>query len=658
MAHRAIAQRLTGLQQILRRHAWGVGTTGFFLLLKASGATHPLALNQLDWMLRLRPSEPVDPNIVIVKIDQPYREWLRQNHGDRPNFEYQDLAELTQTIWEQEPAVVALDVASTNLSGQGREELLAQFRLHGKAMVATEKALRPVVPPIEGLPQRQLAFSDFIVDPDGKVRRVFLGTYGEEGDTFKQSLSFRMAELYLDIRHNIQSGNGLKDKDTVRFAQVEIPRLQPQQEPYSNNPNAIEGIQTLLNFRQQPEPFSYVSAQSLMQGHMDSSRLRDKIVLVGITAPVLANYLNTSVPRQKLIANSAFQNEISGIEFQAHAISQIVSAVMDEERVLVRGTHWAYSYVLILAAGVLGCLSGRASNNSVAGLLILLGMMAGSCFGLLLLLFSFGLYVSAVSALLTFAITGFGSAIALQQDIARQESEKRKNMEIQAAQQTLQSQEALLAERLKTLEDTFAELHNGPLQLLALLLRKIKDQPISMAAIEAHLQQLNQQIREVGEHLKQEAKIGKRQVLRHGNQAFDLSQPLRELFYDVYYQSLQADWPNLNNLKVRSRSFDPVPEEQLTTADKQALCQFLGEAICNVGKHAEGATRLSVSGRLTKDGYVLSIEDNGRGKLNKREGEGTRQAQKLATRLHGNFSRISLVPQGVRCIFMWPVRHL
>ncbi len=648
-SHAEISRFSGRLRHFLTHHAWGIGAIAFFLILKASGVLQTLELNQLDFLLGLLPEEPLDSKILIVEIDDRYLETLREKHGGLSYFEYQDLAELTQKIWEQQPSVVALDVVSTSLSGQGREALVSLFSQHS-TMLATEKAFRPVLPPISGIPEEQLAFNDFPRDVDGKIRRTFLGSYNLDEDNFKKSLSFRLAEVYLLKEHGINSVNGIKDPESARFDKTEIPRIKPNQEPYVGKRNKVNGVQTLLHFRRQSQPFESISAQAILDGSADFRQIKDKIVLVGITAPAIAPYLNTSVPRNKLNQTPTFQSETLGVELQAHATSQIVNGVLEDRR-LLRGLHQAYTYGLIIIFGLLGCLFGRSSENLAFGLFSLL---LGIVFFLIVLYFLFleyGLYIFARFSIASLIVTGVGHMIITQREIVAQETAVRK-----AAEEEAKAKEVQLTARLRAIEDTFGEIHNGPLQILSIILRQIQDGETSIPRIETQLKDLNQRIRLVGEHLKQEAKTGGRQVLLRPNQTIDLAQPLHELFYDIYYQSLQADWANLKHLKIKSRAFDPIPDIELSKEDKGDLCLFLEEAITNVGKHADGATKLSITGKKSEKYYTLSIRDNGCGLKNVRQGSGSKIAHELERRLAGQFFRTPLKPKGIDCRFIWPLQ--
>lgn len=648
--------RWNQLKQMLIQQSLGIGAIAFLLSLKATGVLQTIELNQLDHFLKLRPEETVDNRILLVKIDQLYLDRMQHKYPDRAGLEYQALADLTQLILDNQPATVALDIPVVRLSGDGQDNLLRLFEQYPE-LITVEKAFRPRIPPISGIPAQQLAFNDFPIDIDGNVRRTFLVSYTAEQEEIKSSLSFRLAELYLDKMHGIRVSNGQRDPDAPQFSEVEIPRLKLNREPYLGD-RKINGIQTIISFRQQNEAFEAIAASSIVENSDQNERIQNKIVIVGITAPNLTTSLNTTVPRVRLGEEEMFDNGMLGIELQAHATSQILSSVLDN-RALIRGISQTYSYGLLLMFGIAGCALGRSSKNVFVSLLGLLVAAFGLWMGCYMIFLTSGLYLPPVVNLLTLTVTGLSYIFLFQREIADQEilEARLENAE--------QAREDLWQERRRAIEDVFGEIHNGPLQMLSITLRQIQDGDSSIAKIETQLQALNQQIRLVGEHLKRESQVEARQSLLWGNQKIDLNQPLHELLYEVYTVSLQADWPNFRNLKVKSRSFEPLGQAQLSNEEKDWLGHFLAEAICNVGKHAHGATRLVVRGQRCSERYTLSVEDNGYSDYNghngdivlgDRAGGGTKMARELEDRMNGTFSREWLSPQGFRCVLSWSLQ--
>jgi two-component sensor histidine kinase len=68
------------------------------------------------------------------------------------------------------------------------------------------------------------------------------------------------------------------------------------------------------------------------------------------------------------------------------------------------------------------------------------------------------------------------------------------------------------------------------------------------------------------------------------------------LLYEVYAFTLKRNLPYFKTIQVKVRNFAPLEQPTLTLEMKQDLCLWLEKALCNVGKHAQGTTRIVVLG--------------------------------------------------------------
>lgn len=210
--------------------------------------------------------------------------------------------------------------------------------------------------------------------------------------------------------------------------------------------------------------------------------------------------------------------------------------------------------------------------------------------------------------------------------------------------------------RQEAMEQAFTAIHNGPLQTLALLLREIKEKEANNAFLWTKIKSLDTEIREVGHNLTQESLVNTldKATMRLGDGTIlDLSRPLHELLYEIYTLTLQRDFPNFAQVKVKVRNFEPVDTPKLNLEDKREICRWLEEMLCNIGKHATGTTRVTATGKIVEKRYILEVKDNGPGITDVQENRGTKQAKKLASRLGGDFYRSSLPRGGTICQFSW-----
>jgi signal transduction histidine kinase len=221
--------------------------------------------------------------------------------------------------------------------------------------------------------------------------------------------------------------------------------------------------------------------------------------------------------------------------------------------------------------------------------------------------------------------------------------------------QTLRSR---LEERQRVIEQTYNAIHNGPLQTLALLLRD-SGETLGWAEALPKLSQMDQDLRNIYESLLQSAQSPGGQSLPLAEEMADADYLLYEKLYEVYTETLQRDFPGFRTLGPHIVNFEPLKADSLSPDEHQALCWFLEEALCNVGKHAVHATRLTVTCMATENENLIQVKDNGQGVANGvprsgSGGRGTRQAEQIAQRLGGSFQRISTA-SGTCCELRWPI---
>lgn len=609
---------------------WSIATLpGIFVLaliifFRLNGSLQFIEWVTLDSFLRLRPWEPIDERVVIVGINEEDIQGIR-------NYPIPDreIAKLLLTLQKYKPRVIGLDIVRDIPVEPGHAELVAAFK-DIKNLIAVEKVLPTVIKPPPNLPLKQIGFVDVLSDDDGKVRRAILGTYRPEDDKkYAFSLPLRLAETYL-LGEGIKLSSGIRGM--MRFGSTELPRFFANSGGYVRTDDF--GVQLLLNYRNGRERFRALSLKDINDietGRGNPNLLRDafggRIVLIGITTPSIKDFINTSA-----IANLQPPGKIYGVEFHAHVVSQIVSAVLDGKPILKTWLQ-GWEYLWIVSWGVLAIYLGRLTQSPLKNLVY----VAVASLGLVGIGYIFivnGWWIPVAPALLVLVINGAILSTFYQYD------------------RFLKSQIEI---RQHTIERTFVVIHNGPLQTLAKILRHVQDQDLKQDQLLLDLKNLNSEIREVGEYLKLEA-LNRKESLRLGSGLIlDLKLPIRSLFYEVYSHTLQRNFPCFKTLKVKAYSFAPIEEQYLSIEQKRELCQFLEEALCNVGKHAKGVTRLCATGKQNKGWYTLSIKDNGAGIDSCYEGQGTKQCLNITRKLRGKFQRKSFEEKGTLCELTWPI---
>lgn len=593
----------------------GLVVVAIVCLARLTGTLQFWEWGAFDYLLRLRPDEGIDERVTIVGIDEADIQHIKAYPiPDR------EIATLIQKLQSYRPKVIGLDIIRSLPVEPGHHELLEVFN-QTKNLIAIAKVLPEKIPP-PPLSSQQVGFSDAIADADGYLRRGLLGTPTNEG--YKFSFALQLAKYYLATQ-NISLENGLHDRQAMRFGNAELPRFTPNFGGYVGTDAG--GVQVLVNYRSGRERFRKLSLQQIKAGKFNPSWIRDRIILIGVTSPGV-DLINSAVA-----ANSnPGAGKVYGVEFQAHAVSQIISAVRDR-RPLLNAWSEGWEYLWILAWGFLGMTLSRLRQSPIENALTV-SLSIITLLGISYILLILGWWIPLVPAVLVLGLNGIGLAAFYQYDRALK---------------------TRIAERQLIIDSMFDTIHNGPLQTLARILRRVRDEDLPPSQLIAELEGLNRELRAVYESASKEAVAEAESLYLADGQEINLQAPLHEILYTVYRQTLERDFPHFKTLKVKIRTFEPIDEQNLSAEQKRSICRFLEEALCNVGKHAVEVTRLSAT-CTQKDGWcTICVTDNGVGIATPTEGRGTQQSKNLAQQLHGKFERSPLSPRGTRCELTWRV---
>jgi CHASE2 domain-containing sensor protein/two-component sensor histidine kinase len=606
----------------------GLLVIGLVVVLRLTGSLQQLEWWSLDHLLRSRPDEPTDARILIVGIDEADISEV----GTYP-IPDQQLAALLKKLQTYQPAAIGIDLVRDLPIKPGEAELEQVFQSHSN-IVGIEKSLpddigKTIAPP-RGLSPQQVGFADVVLDDDSSMRRSLLGTLTETGD-YKFSLALRLAWLYLD-QQGCQLANGVQDAEAFQFCSVELTRFQPNDGGYVNAD--ARGNQILINYRTGEQPFRRVSMMQVLNGAVPEDWIRDRIILIGITATS-----GRDMVKSEAVEHNA-SGLIFGIETHAHVTSQIISTVLDDRPLLM---VWAdgWDYVWIIGWGVLGILFGRIFASPVKTLLGL-GIAVALLFGICYAALAMGWWLPLVPAAMVLVLNGAGLTASLfyryQQDL-----------------------KARIQDRQQVIDQTFDAIHNGPLQTLARLLRNTQEQ-VPLEQLHSDLERLNQELRSVYEAVQQEALPQNEHLYLCNGTNLNLQHATHELLHEVYRSTMMRGFPCFKTIKVKIVSFENIDNRPLSLEQKRGLCRFLEEALCNAGKYATGMTRLEVICKLENHWNVVRVVDNGLGieidtgvKLSPSGGRGTRQAKQLARQLNGTFRRSPNHPKGTICEISYPM---
>jgi len=581
----------------------GITVTTIVLIGKLLGIWQNWELNLLDFGFAHSPPEKVDDRIVIIGIDEAD---IRAVGYPIPDGV---LAAVITKLQTYQPKAIGVDIFR-DLPVPPGTATLEQIFATTPHLIGIEKSVlpepdNPIVRPPYGLPADQIGFADILIDPDGKIRRALLSAPGIEGG-YRFAFSTRLALAYLQ---DLPLTNGLKDQHAFRIGNKELTRFQSNTGGYVNADSG--GNQILINWRRGVK-FRRFSLQQFQKQQFDPQTFQGKIVIIGYTAPFSAK--DTFF---------ALDTEIFGAEYHAHTISQIISYVKND-RPFLQTFPPVLEYVFLFlwsSASIFWSLTCPSPWSMYSGLGLGVVVLLALNYGLLIVHWWLPIVPTLICIISAPIVT----------------------RNVQDFRAFLAQQQQLLEERQRTLDDAFNAMHNGPLHTLGEMLSLIKTEEVPQATIAAKLHQLDRELRSVYESLRPE------------NLAKAASTPLHELLFEVYHRTMQRDFACFRSLKIKIPDIHPIPDRDLNGELKREICDFLEESLCNVGKHAIGATRLTVICKEINGKRSIKVIDNGVGlpQGTTRISGGTKHAHQLAKRLKGRFSRLPNQPQGTICELEW-----
>ncbi|WP_348982997.1 CHASE2 domain-containing protein [Brasilonema sp. UFV-L1] len=368
-------------------------------------------LQAFDHFMRLRSPEKQDKRILIVTITEDDLK-LPEQKERRGSLSDLALARLLEKLAPLQPKAIGLDIYRDESSQPKQASLATQFKTDNRLFVICKVKERTNNrsgnSPPKGVPPERQGFSDVVQDADGVLRRHLLAMQPADPTspcTTPYAFNTQLAFYYLEKE-------GINPKYTkagdLQLGNVVFKRLRSHMGGYQQVDTG--GYQILLNYRSYHhsplEIAPTVTLKEVLKGMLKPEQVKDRIVLIGVTAESVRDYIPTPYSAQQ-----EFYQKMPGVIMQAQMISQIISAVKDGRLLLsvlpVWGeVLWICSWSFVGGFIVWRCRSGR---------LIILG--GGSAIGILyffcLILFCSGIWVPLVPSASVLVMTGGTVAIYL-----------------------------------------------------------------------------------------------------------------------------------------------------------------------------------------------------------------------------------------------------
>ncbi|MBR8836068.1 MAG: CHASE2 domain-containing protein [Stigonema ocellatum SAG 48.90 = DSM 106950] len=353
------------------------------------GMLQPWELQAYDHLMQLRPAEMPDQRLLIITVDEKDIGYQIGNRmKGRGSLSDQALAQLLQKLEKYQPRTIGIDIYRDEAVDPDYRDFLAPLYRNDNHLFVICKVIDaeydPVgVPPPQEVSRKHLGFSDFLSDDDEILRRQLLNFKPPRSRcTADKALSLQLAINYLEAKgfkakitqdHELQIGNAM------------FKRLKEHTSGYQRVDES--GYQVLLNYRSLHPSAKIAYSVSLTdvlndRVNFDPEFLKDRIVLIGVTAPSATDdwktpYSASAPPNQK---------QIPGVFVQAQMVSHILSAVMDHRPLFWWWFGWIEAIWIWGWSLVGGIIAWRCSKPIYLGLAVATALLTlfGICFGIFL----------------------------------------------------------------------------------------------------------------------------------------------------------------------------------------------------------------------------------------------------------------------------------
>jgi adenylate cyclase len=253
----------------------------------------------------------------------------------------------------------------------------------------------------------RLGFNDVL--PDGDTVRRGLLFLDDGHDEVGWSFALRLALAWL-AGEGVGPAPAPDNPEWLRLGPTTIPPFAGDDGGYVGQDDA--GYQFLVDFRNGPRGFDTIRLGPLLRGEIDPARVRDRIVLVGVTAESLPDFFHVPVSRSAAgkTANGVEPEGIHGVELHAHFASQLIRFGLGEAKPL-RVLSEGQEILFVLLAVALGCALGPVGARGAVSGGLLVVVCLGALFALGLFSFRAGVWVPVAAPALAW-LGGFGLLVA------------------------------------------------------------------------------------------------------------------------------------------------------------------------------------------------------------------------------------------------------
>jgi len=359
------------------------------------GGLEGMELGMYDQLLRSRPDEGPDERLLLVAITE-------QDLQTRKEYPITDgtLAQLLNKIQEYKPRAIGIDIIRDIPIGDKKGRVALQKVLKESdnliAVCKLSSENEPGIAAAPGVPEERVGAADLPQDPGGTIRRSSLLANPTppkvpppskhlcnitDKENQVPSLSFQLAMIYLEaggIKPE-EADKGNKGAGAIKIGPTVFRRLSEDAGGYRN---ADAGnYQLMINYRSAKNSLDQVSLSDVLKGKVAPDLIKDRVVLVGYTAPIVKDDFYTPYS-----GGLKDDQTMPGVVIHAQNVSQILSAVENKRPLIwywTKPVEWLWIFGWSLVGGTLAWGVKRLWIFGV-GVVVALGGLSGICYFLFL----------------------------------------------------------------------------------------------------------------------------------------------------------------------------------------------------------------------------------------------------------------------------------
>ncbi|MDJ0615929.1 MAG: CHASE2 domain-containing protein [Calothrix sp. MO_192.B10] len=348
--------------------------------IRSLGLLQPWELQAFDHLMGQRPQEQPDKRLLLVTITEADVRSQPVKERGAASLSEGSLSQLLTKLENHGARAIGLDIYREQPVSQAYQALREKMQTSDRFFAICLYGKPGVSPPSEITPERQ-GFNNVLLDKDRVIRRHLLAIDSPSPCKNDYAFSWQLATYYL-AKQGIEVE--FTPDDYLKLGNIVFQTIEKNTGGY-HNINAT-GHQILLNYRASDTVADTVSLQQVLSNQLNPESIKNRIVLIGTTAPSFNDHLWLT----PYSGNNWSVKTMTGVEVQAHMVSQILSAVLDNRPLLwtlpeLGENIWifAWSFVAGVLAWWVRYFPGVLLFNIIISGAIALGFLYGACWVIL-----------------------------------------------------------------------------------------------------------------------------------------------------------------------------------------------------------------------------------------------------------------------------------